>query len=401
MKINIISLGCPKNLTDTEVLLGKFQSLGYQITNNLRSADIIIVNTCAFLKSARDEAIETIKKVNEQKKDGQKIYIAGCLPKVASQLPKVDGIIDSIDLFDHKIPRVKATPPWTAYVKIADGCDNRCSYCLVPKIRGRFRSRKIEDILAEVKLLVEKGVKEIILVAQDTTMYGIDIYGKSMLSKLLKKLAKIDGLEWVRVMYTHPAHLTNDVIEIIATEDKICKYIDLPIQHICDRILGLMRRRVIRRDIEVLIEKLRSIKNLAIRTSLIVGFPTETKEEFRELLDFIEGVRFERLGVFKYSREVGTPAYNLRGQVPEGEKVSRFRQVMLIQRKISKEFSKNMVGRSLKVLVEKKGVGRSYMDAPEIDGSVITNNPKVTPGEFVNVKITGSKIYDLVGEISP
>ncbi len=435
MKVAVISLGCPKNLTDTEAILGKLASVGFGITNELEEANIIIINTCAFIQSAKQEAIDMILDVAENKRKDQKLIVAGCLPqrykrKLPALLPEVDawigsGSIDKIVelikskkertvkvskqgscLFDHKTPRIKATPPWYAYVKIADGCDNRCSYCAVPLIRGRFKSRPINSIVKEIKRLAAQGVKEIILVAHDSTMYGKDIYGKEKLPELLKKLSKINGIEWIRIMYAHPAHITDKFIEIIATEPKICKYLDLPIQHICDRILNLMGRGVSRKDVENLITKIRrSIPEIILRTSLIVGFPTESKEDFNELLEFVKAAKFERLGVFAYSEEEGTGAKNLRGKVPEQEKLRRLQKLMQVQNRISKEFGKRMTGKKVKVLIEKntkKGsLGRSYMDAPEIDGSVLIKESNISPGEIVEAKITSASAYDLAGALAP
>jgi len=430
MKIGVISLGCPKNLTDTEVILGKLASAGFGITAKVKEADVIIINTCAFIKGAKEEAIDTILDIAGGRQKDQLLIVAGCLAQrykkeLPPLFPQVDGWIGSgsIDkivefvrsltkshkrgkvevskegscLFDHKTPRIKATPPWYAYVKIADGCDNRCSYCAVPIIRGRFKSRPIESIVKEVKSLANRGVKEVIFVAHDTTMYG-----KGKLPLLLKKVSKIDGIEWIRIMYAHPAHVTDKLLEIIANEPKICKYLDLPIQHICDRILNLMGRGVSKKDIKHLITKIRrSIPGIILRTSLIVGFPTESEEDFEELLNFVKETRFERLGVFTYSKEEGTGAAKLRGMVPERIKKSRYGKVMQAQRHISKELNQKMIGKTLEILVEnqtQKGcLGRSYMDAPEIDGSVLVRNSKISPGEIAKARITSASSYDLVG----
>ena len=388
MKIGIISFGCPKNLTDTEVLMGLLSEAGYEITPNSKSADIILLNTCAFIKPAREEAYQEIKKFKDRE-----LLVAGCLPKVDKNLlkkfPQIKGLINSIQLFDYAHPRIKATPPWTAYVKTAEGCDNCCSYCLVPKIRGPYRSRAIDDIAAEVEGLIQKGVKEINLVAQDTT------YFKPGLDKLLERLVKIEGLRWLRILYAHPEHLTDKVIKMIAQEEKILKYIDLPLQHISDRILKLMGREV-PRDI---ISKIREIiPEVAIRTTLMVGFPGEKEEDFRKLLSFVEKTKFERLGVFTYYKEDGTPAAKLRGQVPWLIKKSRYHQIMRLQNRISKELNKQMVGKELEVLIEKSkngfSCGRSYREAPEIDGSVIVKG-NLKPGEIVKVRVIKARAYDL------
>lgn len=412
MKACIISLGCPKNLTDSEVLMGKLACAGYSFTDKIKDADLVVINTCAFLKSARDESISTIKKISKQRKKGAKIYIAGCLPEYYKNQVKEpsrrsvgtgsveklsDGIIDSIDLFDSHSPRIKATNPWTAYVKISEGCNNHCSYCLIPKIRGKLKNRPIKDILSEVKALAKRGVKEIIYVAQDTTAYPY-------FPALLHKTTNIKGLRWIRVMYAHPAHITDKLINTIASHGKICKYIDLPVQHICDKILKSMKRGVTASQIINIIDKLRR-KKIAIRTSLIVGYPGETEEDFNNLVDFVRKVKFERLGVFKYSREEGTPAYNMRGQVPEKVKNYRFHKLMALQKKISGELNKKLIGKVLDVLIEKIGSeiasGRTYMDAPEIDGSVKLNfNSRLARGKFVKATVTRANAYDLAACIT-
>lgn len=406
MKVYFISLGCPKNLTDTEVLMGKLVASGYKITTNPSQADIIIINTCAFLNSARQEALATIRELVKWKKEGRckKLYLAGCLPKWQAQKPsrraftirKVDGIIESIGLFDYHTPRIKATSPWYAYSKIAEGCNNHCTYCLVPYIRGKLRIRKVNDILKEVKYLAKKGVKEIIYVAQDTTAHP-------GFAKLLSKTARIPGIQWIRIMYAHPAHIDDNLIKVIAREKKIVKYLDLPIQHACDKILKKMGRRYTRQDLENLITKIkRRVPNIALRTSVIVGFPGEGETEFEELLEFIEKVKFKHLGGFTYSKEEGTPAARMRGQVSEKVKTERLKKLMRLQARISRELNKSMIGKTLEVLVERAVhggfVGRSYMDAPEIDGSVfIKTNKSLKPGEIVKVGITSAKTYDLIG----
>jgi ribosomal protein S12 methylthiotransferase len=400
MKAYVVSLGCPKNLTDTEVLMGQLVSAGYQIVNDPSAADIIIVNTCAFLKSARREALAVIREMASWKKRGKckKLYIAGCLPKlgnrdVQSQVSRlVDGVIDSLGLFDYCTPRIKATPPWTAYVKVAEGCNNCCSYCLIPTIRGRLKTRKLADIINEVKLLAKRGVKEIIYVAQDTTAYP-------GFAQLLKKTAGIKGIHWIRILYAHPAHLNAEIIKTIASEKKIVKYLDLPIQHINDAILKRMNRKYARLDLEHLISKLRKrIPGITLRTSVIVGFPGEGEKEFAELMDFIKDNRFDRLGVFKYEREKGAAAAGMKPQVSEKKKEMRFRKLMRLQARISKELNRKMVGKSIAVLVEGKKSGRSYRDAPDIDGKVmVKSRGKLEPGFFIKAKIIKSGIYDLIG----
>ena len=381
-------MGCPKNLCDSEVIMGKLVSAGHKITTKEKEADLFIVNTCAFLKSARDESLQTIRSLRKYRK---KIYIAGCLPKFNRPgLPgQVAGVIDSISLHSCREPRIKATPPWTAYVKIAEGCNNHCSYCLIPKIRGKLRVRPVADILAEVKILAKRGVKEVIFIAQDTTAHP-------KLAEILKRSARIPGLRWIRLMYAHPTHLTDKVIRVIKTEPKVVKYLDLPLQHINDRILKGMNRRISRVQILNLISKIRrEIPKIAIRTSLIVGFPGETDSEFEELLNFIKEVRFEKLGAFVFSREKGTPAAKKRGQVPEKVKRFRLHRLLTLQKRIAKELNLKLIGKKLEVLYEGRGRGRTCYDAPAIDGSVKMSG-KFRPGELVKTKITGASAYDLV-----
>jgi len=463
MKVGVISLGCPKNLTDTEAILGLLVDSGYKITNNQNEADIMIVNTCAFIGDARNEAFEIIGEMAKLKSQGKLkfLVVAGCLPKrdknqLFDQFEEIDAIVGpgSIDkiihvlnelqrvepatesrhkvgtgcrgskspasgtakfirrfpirkislldgthcLFTHKTPKLKATPKYWAYIKIADGCNNRCSYCIVPSLRGKYQSRPMDSIVAEVKELVKNGLKEAILVAQDTTMYGTDLYGKPSLHILCKKLARIRGLEWIRIMYAHPAHVTDELIKTIKNEPKICRYLDLPIQHYCDNILRSMRRKVTSAKLRLLIQKLRrEIPGVAIRTSVIVGYPNETEPDFNRLLGFIKGSKFERLGVFKYSREIGTPAAKMRGQIGERVKNKRFHKLMGLQREISRKSLKNMVGKVIRVLADGR-LGRSMMDAPEIDG-VVKLNRIVPSGKIVKVKVTGSSDYDLSGTI--
>lgn len=398
MKAHIISLGCPKNLSDSEVLMGKLFGAGYTFTNDIKIADIIVINTCAFLKAARVESIETIKNAIKKKKCSAKIYIAGCLPKLKKKLSslKIDGTIESIGLFDSSTPKIKATNTWTAYVKISEGCNNNCSYCLIPKIRGKLKLRKVPDILKEVDYLAKNGTKEIIFIGQDTTAHPD-------LINILRAASKIKGIHWIRLMYAHPVHLSDPLINLIAENKKICKYIDLPLQHICDNILKNMRRGILSSASKLLIKKLRQkIHNLCLRTSFIVGFPGETEKYFEELLSFVKVFKFERLGVFKYSKEKGTRAYNMRGQVPNKVKNSRFQKLMSLQSQISLELNKKLIGQIFDVLVEKSGkdfcIGRTFMDAPEIDGSVKILNNGLKPGNFVKAKIISCSSYDLVAK---
>jgi ribosomal protein S12 methylthiotransferase len=379
----------------------KLTEEGYTFTDIPAKADLILVNTCAFITPAKDEAIATIRKLAKWKKKGRCKYLiaAGCLPQrhkneMPELLPEVDAFIGTPRKFPEKDKAkvVKATLPWFAYVKIAEGCNNRCSYCTVPRIRGRLKTKKMKNVLNEVKLLARNGVKEIIYVAQDTTVYP-------NFTTLLKKTAKIKGIHWIRLMYAHPAHVSDKLIEVMASEKKIVKYIDLPIQHACDKILAKMKRRYKRQDLENLIGKIRRrIPKAALRTSVIVGFPGEGETEFKELLDFIKKVKFDKLGVFTYWREEGTPASKMRGQVSEKEKSKRFNKIMQAQSLIAKERNTKLIGKTLETIIEGKNLGRSYMDAPEIDGQVFIKNSKsLKPGEIVKVKITGAKIYDLIG----
>ncbi len=390
MKAYIISLGCPKNLTDTEVLMGQLVTSGHTITLNEKEADFFIVNTCAFLKSARDEVKRTVKELRKYKKD---IFLAGCYPKLKpkERLPGVIGSIESIKLYDCNAPRIKATPPWTAYVKIAEGCNNRCSYCLIPKIRGKLRTRTIPDILKEVKGLVKRGVKEIIYVAQDTTAHP-------KFPELLEKTSKIRKIKWIRIMYAHPSHITDKLINVIKKNKKVCNYIDLPIQHVSDNILGGMNRPPMRRD---LIQKIReAIPKIVIRTSLIVGFPGEKDSDFETLLNFVKKTKFDHVGVFKYSREEGTPAAKMRGQVSKQVKELRLNKIMEQQKKISRALNKRRVEEEFEVLCEgRRGsyfVGRTFMSAPEIDGQVrLKHSGKIRYGRFIHAKVVSASAYDL------
>jgi len=408
MKAHVVSLGCPKNLTDTEVIMGKLAQEGYSFTNKPSEADLILVNTCAFIQSAKQEAIDTILELAKWKKKGKCKYLiaAGCLPQrykheLPKLLPEVDAFIGTPRRFNNvsnlgfRISSLlKATPPWYAYVKIAEGCSNRCAYCAVPMIRGPLRIRPVKDILNEVKLLAKAGVKEIIYVAQDTTAHP-------RFTDLLKKTARIRGVRWIRVMYAHPAHVTDKLIDLIAKEKKIVKYLDLPIQHAHDKILRQMKRRYTRPELENLIHRIRRRK-IALRTSVIVGFPGEGETEFNELLDFVKKTKFTKLGVFTYSREEGTPANKMRGQVSGQKKTERFHKLMRAQARISKENNKKMIGRTLDTIIERRVrrsyIGRSGMDAPEIDGSVLVRSQRsLKPGEIVKARITGARTYDLIG----
>ena len=454
MNVGFISLGCSKNLIDTEVAIGLFKNNNYKIVNNPDEADILVVNTCGFIESAKEEAINTILEMAEYKKKRCKYLIAmGCLVQryyddLVKLLPEVDLFVkideynklwDKIeDLLKRdiveksktktvtKISEVKPLPMPTynefmerivttgknyAYLKIGEGCSNRCTYCAIPYIRGPFVSRKMEDVLDEAEMLAKKGIKELIVIAQDTTKYGVDIYGESKLAELLEKLSKINGIEWIRFLYSYPEGITDELIKVIATNKKIAKYFDIPIQHISNPILKKMNRKTSKENITAIIEKIRNeIPNVTLRTSLIVGFPGETKEDFEELLDFVKNTKFDKLGTFIYSKEEGTPAARLPEQIHGNTKKSRYNKIMEAQQEISKQILKNKIGKTYKVLVEdmsfdgKYFIGRTMQDVPDEDGLVyIENNDNSNENEildnFVNCKIIDVSNYDLIGEI--
>lgn len=435
MKVFLVSLGCSKNLVDSEMMLGFLKRAGFLLADNLQQAEIAIVNTCAFIKEAKQESIDTVFELVQlkKKKKLKSIIVAGCLPQrykysLLELLPEVDGFlgIGSIDKIkevisqslDKKHPffddkphhwktfkeRIFLTPEHYAYLKVADGCDNRCSYCVIPQIRGRYCSRPIETVVNEAKFLVERGVKEINLISQDTTLYGRDIYGQTKLNELLLKLTKIKDLKWLRILYAHPKHFKRSLLEIIAQEPKICKYIDLPIQHINDKILQVMQRKVDSSTIKQLIALLRKVvPNIALRTSVIVGFPGETEKNFKELYDFVSNVRFDRLGVFKYSAEENTKAAKMRPQLPEKEKENRLKKIMLLQQKIIREKNNGLIGKKMDVLIDElsskhEAIGRTQFDAPEVDGLVFVKGQNLKTGDLIKVKMTDSYVYDLVGE---
>lgn len=454
MNVGFISLGCSKNLIDTEVAIGLFKNNNYKIVNNPDEADILVVNTCGFIESAKEEAINTILEMAEYKKKRCKYLIAmGCLVQryyddLVKLLPEVDLFIkideynklwDKIeDLLKRdiveksktktitKISELKPLPMPTynefmerivttgknyAYLKVGEGCSNRCTYCAIPYIRGPFVSRKMEDVLDEAEMLAKKGIKELIVIAQDTTKYGVDIYGESKLAELLEKLSKINGIEWIRFLYSYPEGITDELIKVIATNKKIAKYFDIPIQHISNPILKKMNRKTSKENITAIIEKIRNeIPDVTLRTSLIVGFPGETKEDFEELLDFVKNTKFDKLGTFMYSKEEGTPAARLPEQIHGNTKKSRYNKIMEAQQEISKQILKNKIGKTYKVLVEdmsfdgKYFIGRTMQDVPDEDGLVyIENNDNSNENEildnFVNCKIIDVSNYDLIGEI--
>ena len=454
MKVGFISLGCSKNLIDTEVAIGLFKDNHYEIVNNPNDAEILVVNTCGFIESAKEEAINTILEMAEYKKKKCKYLIAmGCLVQryyedLVKLLPEVDLFIkideynilwDKIeDLIKRdiveksktktskKISEIKPLPMPTynefmervvttgknyAYLKIGEGCSNKCTYCAIPYIRGPFVSRKMEDILDEAEMLAKKGIKELIVIAQDTTKYGVDIYGESKLAELLEKISNVKGIEWIRFLYSYPEGITDKLINVVATNGKIAKYFDIPIQHISNPILKKMNRRTSKEDVTKIIEKIRKeVPDVTLRTSLIVGFPGETKENFEELLEFVKNTKFDKLGTFMYSKEEGTPAAKLPDQIHGNTKKARYNKIMEAQQEISKEILTNKIEKNYKVLVEdmsfdgKYFIGRTMQDVPEEDGLVYIKNNKdldenTILNNFVNCKIIEVSNYDLIGEI--
>jgi len=420
LKVGILSLGCPRNLVDSESILGRIRAKGYPVVD-IGKADIGIVNTCAFIQDAKRESVEAILDLVELKKEGKlkSVVVCGCLAeryreKLRKELPEVDAFIGRISL-NHTRHNFSLTPKHYAYLKICEGCINRCSYCVIPAIKGRFKSLKIESVLERVKELDKMGVSELNIVGQDTSGYGLDTYGEKRLAQLLKRIAKtIKHINWVRLLYLYPNRITDELLEVIGDTPQICKYVDLPVQHINERILKLMRRNTTKKGILRLIAKIRKkIPGVALRTSLIVGFPSETEREFNELLTFIDEVRFERLGAFIYSREEDTPAYYLRKQIPERVKIQRLDSLMQKQQMISRDINAGFLGKTMKVLIDEERsdywqgsrqlghvyLARTQYDAPEVDGTVFVDAArKLHPGEFVNVRIADTLEYDLAGE---
>lgn len=439
IKIGLISLGCAKNRVDSEIMLGHLVNKGYELTDKAEEAQVLIVNTCGFIQSAKEESIETILEMAEYKKTGncQVLIVTGCLSQkyreeLMVELPEVDGfigtneidqIIDIVEnslkgkriasflndykyIYDSTKPRVLTTPNSFAFVKIAEGCNNRCHYCSIPAIRGAYRSRSIEDIAKECNKLGQVGIKEIMLIAQDTTSYGIDVYGETKLIELLSKLDQNNNLKWIRLLYSYPTRFSEELIKTIKTSFKICHYLDIPLQHCNDRLLRRMNRQGSKQSIKDLINFIRSeIPDIVIRTSFIVGLPGETEEDFMELLDFMKDMRFERVGVFAYSREDGTIAYDMDGQVPEEIKQERLQRAMELQQKISLQANQKRINNIYKILVEGKTedglyYGRSQYEAPEVDGKIFfSSNQQIPEGSFIDVKITSAYEYDLLGEI--
>jgi ribosomal protein S12 methylthiotransferase len=438
IKVNLTNLGCPKNEVDGESMVGLLCEEGYEMTAEKEEADILILNTCGFIDSAKEESInEIFNLVYLKNKDkGKRIIVSGCLAQrypeeLWKNIPEIDGLLGVGDIFKisklcssvlvgkrlsmvslpennngkANLKRKVQNRPY-AYIKIADGCDNHCSYCAIPGIRGKFRSKRTEDILKEARQLVDYGVKEVNLVAQDTTLYGTDIYGERKLPQLLLLLSEIPKLVWIRLLYTHPAHFSDELIEQIASNPKVCKYVDLPLQHISDEILAQMNRKVTRMDVEQLISKLRKkIPDLTLRTSFIVGFPGEKKKHFEELMEFIEKIRFEKLGAFPYSREEETLAHNFKGQLSPKLKHQRLDQLMLTQQKMVFEENQSKIGKTLTVLIDAKSkesngyfLGRSQAEAPEVDGVILVKGNGLRVGEFAKVRIVDYCDYDLIAK---
>lgn len=411
-KIGILSLGCPRNLVDSESILGRLNFKGYPVVE-LNQADVAVVNTCAFIEEAKKESIEAILDLIELKKEKKlrKIIVYGCLSQryrdaLRKNLPEIDAFVGRVSL-NHSPERYSITPRHYAYLKICEGCINSCSYCAIPGIKGGFSSLDTDTIIKKAKQLDKEGVSEINVIGQDITGFGLDLYGELRLPALIKEIIKECSAGWIRLLYLYPNRIKEELLELIESEPRICKYIDLPIQHINDRMLRLMNRAVTKKEILKLIERIRKrMPHAALRTSIIAGFPGESDSEFRELLDFIEEVRFERLGAFIYSREEGTAAYNFKDQIPKRIKLERFNMIMASQQKVSAGINKTFLGKTLEVLIEEKqesceGVylGRSQYDAPEVDGLVyVSSRRKLSPGGFARVKITGTLEYDLIGE---
>lgn len=439
MNVLFISLGCDKNLVDSEVMIGLLTDKGYQMTDDETQADVIVINTCCFIHDAKEESIQTILEMAEYKKTGtlKALIVTGCLAQryqeeIQEEIPEVDEVlgttsydkivdaiqealegksgvriedIDALPLPDTK--RLVTTGGHFAYLKIAEGCDKHCTYCIIPKIRGNYRSVPMERLVKEARDLAEDGVKELILVAQETTIYGTDLYGEKSLHRLLRELCKIDGIRWIRILYCYPEEIDDSLIQVMKEEPKICHYLDLPIQHASTEILRRMGRRTSREDLEEIIGKLRrEIPDIAIRTTLITGFPGETKKQHEELMDFVDQMEFDRLGVFTYSPEEGTPAAQMEDQIPEEVKEDRQAELMELQQEIAFDLAEDMIGREVLVMIEGKVadenayVGRTYKDAPNVDGLIFVNtDEELMSGDFARVKVTGAAEYDLIGEL--
>ena len=439
MKILFISLGCDKNLVDTEVMLGLLASKGYEMTDDEQEADIIVINTCCFIHDAKEESIQNILEMAELKKEGKvkALIVTGCMAErykdeILEEIPEVDEVlgttaydkildavdaalegnqevilsdIDALPLPETK--RLVTTGGHFAYLKIAEGCDKHCTYCIIPKVRGNYRSVPMERLVNEARELAEQGVKELILVAQETTLYGKDLYGEKSLHKLVKELCNISGIRWIRILYCSPEEITDELIQVMKEEPKVCHYLDLPIQHANDTILKRMGRRTTKQELVHIVEKLRSeIPDICLRTTLITGFPGETAEQHEELMQFVDEMEFDRLGVFTYSPEEDTPAAGMPEQIEEEVKEDRQAEIMELQQEIAFDKAEDMIGREVLVMIEGKVadenayVGRTYRDAPNVDGLIFINtNEELLSGDFARVKVTGALDYDLIGEL--
>jgi len=416
-KVGVINLGCARNLVDSQGILGQLKRKGYRIVN-VENSDVAIVNTCAFIDEAKKESIDTILEMVALKRQGKlkKVIVAGCLAQrygeeLAKEIKGIDAIIGAQQLDKHVLgEQVSLTPMHYAYVKICESCYNRCSFCIIPKLKGKFVSRTIESVLDEVKALDARGVREINIIGQDITAYGVDLYHQKSLAVLLKRIVVVTkNIQWIRLLYTFPAHMTDELIDIIAQEKKICNYIDMPIQHISAHILKSQNRNMTTEETKALVDKIRKkIPQGSLRTTFIVGLPREGEKDFEQLVQFVKNVRFDKMGVFVYSREEGTEAYNMPGQVPELVKKRRLNILMKIQQGISQKIQQNFIGRTIKILIEEQSkndqdmyLGRSEYDAPEVDGIVYVRSSRVLPsGSFVDVKITDAYEYDLAGDLA-
>ncbi len=438
LKIALESLGCSKNLVDAEIMMGILNKKGYKLVGDFEEADIILVNTCGFIESAKQESIDTILELAKLKETANLkiLIVTGCLAQrysdeLKAEIPEIDAIVgtgsyqnidDILDslkkekhivslndidfVYNENLPRYISTPNHMAYLKIGEGCDNKCTYCIIPKLRGKYRSRKMEDIIAEAKDLAAKGVKEVVVIAQDTTKYGCDLYGKEMLPQLLEELANIEGIKWIRIMYSYPESITEELVKVMKKYDNICNYFDMPIQHASNKILKLMNRHTTKEDILSKVEMIRSyIPDATLRTTIIVGFPGETEEDFNEMIEFVKIAKFDRLGAFAYSREEDTPADKLPNHVDEETKLSRRDTLMLVQQEISQELNSKKVGNEYEVLIEEQieenvYIGRTQGDAEEIDSIVyVKSDNQLEVGDFVNVKINNALEYDLMGDV--
>lgn len=439
MKIALESLGCSKNLVDAEIMLGMLNKDGHQLVGDCQDADVVIVNTCGFIEDAKQESIDSIVRYAELKNEGiiKYLLVSGCLAQryteeLLESIPEIDAIVgtgsydkitevvdnlpedkekvirmDDINFsFDETLPRYVSTPPYLAYLKIGEGCDNNCTYCIIPKLRGKYRSRDIEELIKEAKTLKENGVKELVVIAQDTTVYGRDLYGKPALAELLERLAKLE-FDWIRVLYSYPEGISEEIVDVVAKYDNICSYFDIPMQHASNRILKLMNRKTSREELKSKVEMIRSkISDAVIRTTFIVGFPGETDEDFEELMEFVEEMQLDRMGAFKYSREEGTPADLLPNHVDEDTKKERLERLMMLQQGISEERNQENLGKTLKVLIEDKVdetlfIGRSQKDAEDIDSVVyVETSEDLQIGEMVDVTVEIAYEYDLKGKLA-